>query len=391
MRAVLGTVAAVALFSTAAGAFPTMIRNGYTQCGTCHTDPSGGTLLTEYGRAQSELLLSSRWSAAKDAEASSASKFLLGLVQPPEPLTLGGWVREGYIWNTVDGKLVDHRDLQMRTSLAAAVRLGALRAEGELGYASAGSTPLTELASLTRNQDGANLISRQHWIGLAFADETGLVRAGRINLPFGLRNPEHTSFVRAATQTDINEDQQDGIAVAITKENWRMEVMAILGNYSQRPDAFRERGLAGYVEAALSPTLAVGVSALATRADAALDTRVPTVRQAYGLTARGAPWRPLVFTAELDALLSTALGTGAVKKGLAGWLQADLEVLRGVHLISAVERLSSPAGGAAQFGWWGGAEWFALPHVDIRADVIRNSSIDSPTTNTFLIQLNLYL
>jgi len=64
MRAILGVVAAVGLFSTAASAYPTMIRNGYTQCATCHADPSGGTLLTPYGRAQSELLLSSRWGAA---------------------------------------------------------------------------------------------------------------------------------------------------------------------------------------------------------------------------------------------------------------------------------------------------------------------------------------
>ena len=45
--------------SGTAQAYPFMIRHGYTQCATCHTDPSGGTLLNEYGRAQSELLLSS--------------------------------------------------------------------------------------------------------------------------------------------------------------------------------------------------------------------------------------------------------------------------------------------------------------------------------------------
>ena len=387
MRAILGVVAAVGLFSTAASAYPTMIRNGYTQCATCHTDPSGGTLLTPYGRAQSELLLSSRWGAAKDAEPGATSKFLLGLVDPPESLTLGGWVRQGYLWNTVDGKLVDHRELQMRSSLAAAVQLGPLRASAELGYA---NSRIGQLAAVTRNQD-AYLISREHWIGLAFADGTGLVRGGRINVPFGLRNPEHTSFVRAATRTDINEDQQDGIAIAITKEKWRAEVMAILGNYSLRPDAFRERGLVGYVETALSPTVAVGLSALATRAEAGLDTRAPTLRQVYGLTARASPWTPLVFIAELDALLSTVLGHRTVKTGLAGWLQADLEVLRGVHLVSAIERLSSPDGSAAQLGWWGGAAWFIVPHLDVRADVIRNSSLGSPTTNTFLIQLNCYL
>ena len=276
----------------------------------------------------------------------------------------------------------------MRTSAAAEVRLGPVRAAAELGYASAQTV---QLATVSRNQDGGNLVSREHWLGLAFAGETVLVRGGRINLPFGLRNIEHSSFVRAATRTDINEDQQAGIAVAITKDDWRAEGMAILGNYSLRPDALRERGFAGYVETALSPTVAVGLSALATRADAALETRLPSLRQAYGLTARAAPWTPLVFSLELDALLSSALGRSSLKTGDAGWLQADLEVLRGVHLLGAAERLASPAGGAAQYGFWGGAAWFVVPHLDVRTDVIRRSSADSPTTHTFLIQLNGYL
>lgn len=381
-------LAAAMSFSAAAHAYPTMIRHGYTQCASCHTDPSGGTLLTPYGRAQSELLLSSRWSGEKASEPAPTSKFLFGVLTAPEAVALGGWIREGYIWNTVDGKLVDNRALQMRASLAGAVRLGPVRAEVELGYASAGTA---QLAEVTRNSDGPNLVSRQHWVGLAFAGDQGLVRAGRINVPFGLRNLEHPSFVRTATRTDINEDQQDGIAVALAGESWRAEAMAILGNYSLRPDAFRERGVAGSFEAALSSTVVVGLNALATRADAALDTRAPALRQASGLTARVAPWTPLVLSAEIDALLSVALGSRSVRTGHAGWLQADLEVLRGVHLVPAVERLSSPAGGAAQLGWWAGVAWFVVPHLDVRADLIRRSSADSPTTDTFLVQINGYL
>jgi hypothetical protein len=383
-----GVLAAAVLFSAAASAYPTMIRHGYTQCAACHTDPSGGTTLTQYGRAQSELLLSSRWGAAKEAEPAPTSSFLFGLLRTPDAVSLGGWIREGYIWNAVDGKLVDNRALQMRASVAATVRLGPVRAAAELGYASAQTA---QLAAVTRNPDGANLVSREHWIGYAFDDDAGLVRGGRINLPFGLRNLEHTSFVRAATHTDINEDQQDGIALAFASGSWRAEVMAILGDYSLRPDAFRERGLAGYTEVALSSSLALGLSALATRADATLETRSPGLRQAYGLTARAAPWTPLVLSAELDLLFDAALGASSVKAGQAGWLQADLEIVRGVHLLSAAEGLRSPSGGSTQKGLWGGAAWFVLPHLDLRADYVRRFSADSPATDTFLIQFNGYL
>ena len=388
MKAILPILAAVGFFPAAAAAYPTMIRHGYTQCASCHTDPSGGTLLTAYGRAQSELLLSTRWGATNEAEPSAASKFLFGVLATPDAVALGGWVREGYIWNTVDGKLVDQRALQMRTSVAADVHLGPFRAAAELGYASAGTV---ELAAVTRNPDAGNLVSREHWVGLELADRAVLVRGGRINVPFGLRNLEHSSFVRTATQTDINEDQQGGIAVAASGESWRTEWMALLGNYSVRPDVFRERGLAGHLEAALSPGVAIGINALVARAGAGLDTGSPTLRQAYGLTARVVPWKPLVLSAEVDALLSSALGSGSVKVGHTSWLQGDLEILRGVHLVSAAEHLASPAGGATRFGLWGGVAWFVFPHLDVRGDVIRRSSADQPTTNTFLVQLNGYL
>ncbi len=391
MKPASAAFALMAFFSTAASAYPSMIRHGYTQCAACHTDPSGGTLLTKYGRAQSELLLSSRWGAGKEDEPSAKDDFLLGVLRTPDSLSLGGWFRYGYIWNTIHGTLVDDRLLQMRGDVAAAVRAGPVRAAAQLGYSSASSAPFSELAWVTRNANGANLVSREHWIGLAFADDAGLLRGGRIYLPFGLRNLEHTSFVRAATRTDIDQDQQDGIALAIAKESFRMEVMAILGNYSVRPDAFRERGLSGYLEVAPFSRLALGVSALVTRADAALGSKGATLRQAYGVTARASPWTPLVLLAEVDALITTPLGNGGASAGHADWLQADVEVLRGVHIVSAIEGMKPPGGGASSLGVWGGAAWFVIPHLDVRADWVRRSTTGAPPTMTFLLQVNGYL
>lgn len=377
-----------------AHAYPFMIRQGYTQCATCHTDPSGGTLLNEYGRAQSELLLSSIYGGGDDQSDSAgaeptAGRFL-GFAALPSWLRLGGWIREGYIWNAVDGRIVDRRLLQMRADVGVDVRLGAFRAAAELGYSSADATPFTQLAQITRSTTGPNLIGRELWAGVETLGGDGLLRAGRINIPFGLRNLEHTSFVRTATQTDINEDQTYGVAFAVSRPAWRAEVMAFLGNLSVHPDAYRERGGAGYLEISLAPTTALGVSGLAARSDASLTTRLPTLRQAYGGFARLSPWQPLVVQVEADLLLNKQLGTGPQDVGHAEWLQTDVEVVRGLHLLAALEGTKTGATPVLQRGAWAGVWWFAFPHIDIRADVVERWS-EGPSTLTFLVQANGYL
>ena len=71
-----------------------------------------------------------RWGAGKEDEPAKFDQFLFGLVPTPDFLNLGGWVRYGYLWNTVNGRLVDHRLLQMRVDLAAAVRCARRRNSG---------------------------------------------------------------------------------------------------------------------------------------------------------------------------------------------------------------------------------------------------------------------
>src|SRR5262245_53860375 len=62
----------VLLSSAQALAYPWMIRHGYGGCVTCHTDPSGGELLTPYGRVQGDLILRMRY--GHDSVSAAASE-----------------------------------------------------------------------------------------------------------------------------------------------------------------------------------------------------------------------------------------------------------------------------------------------------------------------------
>src|ERR1700684_1736290 len=73
------------LLPSRAHAYPWMIRHGYTGCMPCHTDPSGGAgALTEYGRAQSDLLLRMRYGESTDTGEADRTSGLLGFQQLPE-------------------------------------------------------------------------------------------------------------------------------------------------------------------------------------------------------------------------------------------------------------------------------------------------------------------
>ncbi len=363
-----------------------MIRHQYSGCATCHTDPSGAGILTQYGRAQSELLLSTRYGADKDAqEPSSISQFLFGVVPEPDWLLLQGWARNGYIWNYQDGKLADNRILQMRADIGAHVALGHFRAAATVGYNIKDSAAYSDTAWITHASDAGNIVSREHWVGASVADDSVLIRAGRINLPFGLRNIEHTSWVRSETHTDFNQSQQHGVAASYTSDLFRGEVMGIAGNYQISPDRYRERGYSAFGELAIAPGYALGASSLVTHA-----AQSSTTRQAHGLFARAAPVQPLALLAEFDMLVTSASASDT-QWGYVGFLQADVEPIQGVHAIVTGEVLDRGSNDPTHFGTWFGAAWFPYSHFDIRADLIRRTAENTPTDVTFLMQLHLYL
>jgi hypothetical protein len=386
-------VSALLLFSSpqTAYAYPWMNRHEYPNCASCHADPSGGGLLTQYGRAQSELLLSSRYgSAAEEEEPGPFKDFAFGAFEFPDQVLLGAWVRNGYMWNRADESLVDHRFLQMRADVAAQVKVGAFRANGTIGVASRDSQPLSQNAALTSG-DGANLVSREHWLGVDLFDEAVLVRAGRIALPFGLRITEHTAWVRAETRTDINQDQQHGIAVALNTSQVRAEVMGVVGNLQVRPDSFRDRGIAAYAELHATQGIDLGISTLVLRAETDLAERAELVRQAHGAFARVAPLRMLVLLAEANVLVTSRTDQGTELGGV-GLLQADLEPWQGLHVVATGEALRRPQRDSQTgYGAWGGIAWFFLPHFDVRGDVIQRTGQGGPSTTTYLLQLHGYL
>lgn len=375
-----------------AHAYPWMIRHGYAQCVQCHIEPSGSGPLTEYGRAMGEILLRTRYKWERsDDQAADLGKFLFGVVKLPAQLDLGGQGRVGYQFTKVEGTASQRQLLWMQLDGYAAVQAGPFVAVGTLGYA-----PHAALgATLTRGPD-SNLVSREHWLGL-WLDESHetLLRAGRMNLPFGIRSIEHNLWARSFTRTDINDRQQYGLSAAFTGEHVRAEVMGIAGNFQLRPDVFRERGYSAYGEYLPIPRLALGLSS--TIVHVKLDEQLlrEEWRHAHGVFSRwSTPWEPLVLLSEWDYVFESPKYL-ARRTGVVGYLQADIEATQGVHFIATGEasNVSTSSVPPSWSGWLSYA-WFFAPHADIRLDNLFQSFASSSgrtSAMTFLLQAHVFL
>ncbi len=438
LRALLAPAAAlvVLLLTSPAQAYTWMIKHHYSGCPTCHADPSGGETLTTYGRdladeflrmhygdrAQSNLeAVSAKGSMdsfdedegdaggeakkeqpkkeeAKQAPAEAPSKFpqfLFGVFDLPPQLLLGGSFRGAWTLKDFD----DFRVFPMQIDVYGQLRLGDFRLGGSLGVAKvpAGS-PHARAAQITTDQgNGYNLISRNHYVGMDFMNQVLTLRAGRLNLPFGIRIPEHTMLVRQETRTDRESDQQHGVALAYNGQSVRGELMGIAGNYQLGPDEYRERGYSGYLELLTGQTAAVGLSSLITYAKRDRTTLEEDVtRMAHGPFVRAALAEPLVVLAEADMLKRSHADFGYV-----GFLQLDVEPIQGLHLIGTGEVFDQgypengglsgaprdTGSGKPKLGGWGSVNWFFYTHFDVRVDAIVRK--DDPFT--LLGQFHMYL
>lgn len=384
----------VVLFVPArAEAYSWMIRHAYTGCPVCHADPSGGETLTPYGRAQSDLLLRMRYDGkkAEEAEPSKASGFLWFADLPP-PVMLGGSLRGATIVNDAG-----FRAFPMQMDLYGQLRFGSFFFGGSVGAARvAAGVVHSRPAQLTANQgEQFNLISRNFYLGMDFAEKF-TARVGRLNLPFGVRVAEHTLWAREATRTDRESDQQWGAALAYNSEDVRGEIMGIAGNYQINPDEFRERGYSFYIELMVASRAALGVSSLYTlarRDRLTLETNV--ARGAHGLFTRIAIADPLALLGEVDLLTDSTKSLGYT-----GFLQGDYEFIQGLHGLLTLEMLDggqlksaelenvpkSSGQGKPGFGGWLSAQWFFLPHMDVRVDGILR-----PEGFTLFTQLHAFL
>jgi hypothetical protein len=346
-----------------AHAFVTMIEHGYASCGSCHADPSGGGLLTEYGRGQAAILLHKSWTERPaDWEPGPEKDFLFGALDLPDSVLMGISSRNNVLSvKSGDADRVTFPAI-MQADARAQVSLGPVRAYGSLAWLPRKGQP----AWLTNNEAN-NLGSREHWVGVDLTDGV-LLRAGRIALPFGIRILEHPMWARQETRSDIDTEQQHGAAVAVNMGKHRAEIMGIAGNMQLSPAILREQGYSAFYELKLNNDLAVGVSSMMVDAELDRSRLEALARQAHGLMLRMVPVHETVLLAEANLLRNnTDSGTST---GHTGFVQVDRELAEHLRLALTGEWLQRPGSADLNTGAWVSSTWFFAPRMDLRVDAV---------------------
>lgn len=251
------------LAASVASAYPWMLRHELTSCATCHVDPSGAGQLTELGRLESELLV--RWSPTPAVDPARNARFLW-FAQLPSAVNLSGNLRFGGL--VQPGKTPAFVPLEMAADLAATFTIAdkvVLHGTGGFGRrdAVAPAIVLPRCEPSAPGECGASFVARTWWVGAKLVNDRVFVRAGRIPVPFGLRNNEHTTWVRALTLTDTNVQQRLGVAGSYNAGAWRAEVMGLATTTLLET---RESGYSAFAEYAFTPRMTLGASSQIGRA-----------------------------------------------------------------------------------------------------------------------------
>jgi len=366
-------LAALLLLAGAAPAAgePIFLSRQYARCTTCHYSPTGGGLLTPYGRSLSREELST-WGRSDDpANPGREQQFAYGLLgNATGPVSLGIELRPAHLGFDFEG-VDSSRDLLMNADLSAAMRSGGFTLYAELGRQPRGGE--TQVKSF------------EHWIG--YQRENGLgLRVGRFLPAYGIKLADHTSFTRSLIQLD-NQNQVYALELGYNSE--RHLVQASVG--PGLADDVGDSALRAFTASArwqfdLRPNAVLVASGLY-RDASGLEPK----RGSFGLAAGLAPLPRLTLLVQGDKRLQDTLSGSETAYTALG--EVAFEAYRGVWLEFAPQLATAfgdSQGGATRLAF--GLNLLPRTHWNLVLFYYRDKDrLSGSTFKTWLAQLHLYL
>jgi hypothetical protein len=329
--------------SANAFAYPELSRHGYTNCTTCHVSPSGGGLLTAYGRELSKEVLSS-WS--KDGEQYFAYDAFKGLAQN-EKVLLAAYFR------SVEA---------VRDSAASQVgRFIVMQADVEGGYngekfAVVGSIGRQELRSGLLST--SRIFSRRHYFLARVSDQSNF-RVGKFLHFYGTNDPNHNLYVRRDTQMGFDTESYNA-EYSWLGDQFSFYLTGLFGSFGDEKNQSQEKGISASASAFLADKQKLGLSYQRSQDD--LQER-----------SIGGPWvilslaKPFFLLSEFDYQSKLVKLSSQRQNGFVNSNKLNYEWTQGLISFVTYERkyLNQFDQLSRQQSYGTGVQFFPRPHIEL--------------------------
>lgn len=297
------------LWSADVQAFPEMVRRGYVNCTSCHVSPSGGGLLTEYGRELSREELSS-------AGSENESKPFYGLAPLPKWLNAGGDLRALFLFRDTPS-FREGKAILMQADVEAGATYEKMSFVGTAGYRE---------TSQSRPND-SHFISRRHYLLYRPMDELTF-RGGKFNAAYGINTPDHATAIKRGLGWDQGSETYNFEGSYIT-DKLNFFVTGIFGRPDD-PTLNRESGASAQFSYSPVDNAKLGLSYF-------YGMNPLSARHVAGVFALAGLASTLALLSEVDFQFSTPVGSSISKNGFVNYQKLDFEFLRGFHAFITQE------------------------------------------------------
>lgn len=327
--AVAAAALALVLLASAreAAAYPQFqFSSGTTRCGQCHFSPSGGTLITNWGRDESGDTISF----------GGDGSFLHGAWTPPSWLALGADLRFAGISQSTGGPEAPESawfpmqfDVYGHVGFSDSISLNVT--VGARGVVRPVDPSLSGRAGDTTDR----IVSREHYLMWRPSATGPYARVGKFAAPYGIRFVEHIYFVRRYTGYNLYEETYN-LSGGVVAEDYELHATA----FTAAPESFP--GLVRTVGYQESGGTLYGEKRFAGTAALALQGRVGVAEEEarYQGGAVGKLWvdaAKVLFLAEGDFIRQQLKAASFSQNQFAGYVGATLFV-KGIMPGIAYER-----------------------------------------------------
>lgn len=357
-------------FPLSTWAFPENVRHGYFSCTACHVSPSGGGVLTPYGRSLSAELMST-WGTTK------TSGFLFSDNEdehknPP-------WWRANVFLRGVQTR--------RNTPTVEKAQFIPMQADFETGVDTEKFAVIAtggfRAKDPTQSKELSRFFSRRHY-ALYRPSENWTVRAGKFMFSFGLNGPDHVTATRRGLGWDQGSESYN-LETSYISEKYST-IFSAISDAPAESLAIKDRGFAINESYFLGSDSKIGFSGFIGG------------QTLYDRSVLGPYWiwsiaKDFYLDSEIFYQQKKMKSTSASQNGYATFHRLGYEFAKGLTFFAQFDRsFLDTSDETSKYDSYGpGVQWLLYPHFEVMSYLGKEKGYGQEATDFWWLMLNIYL